>query len=85
MDVHTECLKHMRIGLLIPMCVVTVYIFITKPKDWFLMESYWGFNISLVSCFCSLMAVYSKWWQTAAVFTSELAWGFNLLIVPGYW
>ena len=85
MTVDSECLKHIRIGLLIPMVGLSVYIMITKPKDWFLMESYWGFNLSLISCFCSLMVHYSKWWQTAAVFSSELSWGFNIMIVPAYW
>ena len=62
MTVDSDCLKHIRIGLLIPMTAISIYIFVTKPKDWWLMESYWGFNISLVSCFCSLMVHYSKWW-----------------------
>lgn len=67
------------------MVALSIYIIITKPDDWFLMESYWGFNISLFSNFASLMAFYYSWWHSAAVFSSEIAWGFNVMIVPAYW
>lgn len=70
---------------MIPMTMLSVYIIITKPHDWFLMESYWGFNLSLLSNLCSLMAHYSKWWNSMALITSELAFAFNVVIVPAYW
>ena len=67
------------------MTMLSFYIFATKPHDWWLMESYWGFNLSLLSNYCSLLAAYSQVFGSLALITSEIAFAFNMVIVPAYW
>ena len=82
---NAQNVLYLRLGLLIPMTALSIYIIITKPDDWFLMESYWGFNISLLSNYCSVLAHFSNSWSSVGLVTSELAFAFNMVIVPAYW
>ena len=48
-------------------------------------ESEWGFILTTFSIFCTLMAHHSKWFHSAAVYTSEVSMGFNCIITPIFW
>ena len=79
------CLLMIRILLFVPMCAMLVYTLYTKPKDVAYFESYWTFTLTVISLFTSMMAHYSKWWHSLAVFTSELSMCFNICVVPVFW
>ena len=80
-----KCLAAIKIVLFLPMFSLALYILITKPKDFFLMESYWGFHVSWISLLFSVLSHWNQWFLSLSVLSSELAWGFNLFIVPFYW
>jgi hypothetical protein len=83
--ISSRCLIAIKLLLFLPMFTLAMIILITKPKDFFLMESYWGFHISWISLLLSVLSHKNKWFLSLSVHSSELAWGFNLFIVPFYW
>jgi hypothetical protein len=57
-------------------------------QDWkseIYYESEWGFLFSTVSILFSILAHYSKWFHSAALYTSEIAMGFNIIITIIFW
>ena len=48
-------------------------------------ESEWGFILSTVSMLTSILAHYSKWSHSIAMYTSELAMSFNIIITILFW
>ena len=74
-----------RVLLFVPMLVLLIYTFATKPKNVAYFESYWTFLITVLSLFLSMMAHFSKWFHSMAVFTSELSMCFNICVVPCFW
>lgn len=71
--------------LFVPMLAIFTINTMMNPWDSLYFESEWGFCLTLISLFTSLMAHYSNWFQSLAVHTSELAMGFNICIVPIFW
>lgn len=67
------------------MLTILVINTMMNPWDTLYFESEWGFALTVLSLFSSLMAHYSNWWHSVAVHTSELAMGFNICIVPIFW
>ena len=69
----------------IPMAFVAI---VNTYQDWHgsvYFESEWGFILTTISIFFTLMAHHSKWFHSAAVYTSELAMGFNIIITIIFW
>ena len=62
-----------------------IYTGINKPKDLAYFESYWTYIFTVISLFSSMMAHYSKWWHSFAVYSSELSMCFNICVVPVFW
>ena len=79
------CLLMIRILLFVPMFAMLVFMLYKKPKDVAYFESYWTFTLTVISLFTSMMAHYSKWWHSLAVFTSEVSMCFNICVVPVFW
>lgn len=69
----------------IPMAAIAI---LNTYGDWhgsIYYESEWGFILTTFSIFCTLMAHHSKWFHSAAVYTSEISMGFNIIITPIFW
>ena len=87
---HCKCcskrtLLVIRILLFVPMLSMLIYTLNYNPINVAQYESYWTFVITIISLFTSMMAHYSKWWHSLAVYTSELSMCFNICVVPVFW
>ena len=74
-----------RIFFLVPMMGMWTKIFIDNPMGPTYFETQWGYLFTCMSLFSSVMTIYSPWWQSIAVVTTELATCFNVCIMSITW
>ena len=76
-----------RIVFIIPMIWLAKTISYTKPKDFWLMASYWGFHLAWMSLVSQLIASFgtSRFWNKVATYTSELSLSMSVSICILYW
>lgn len=62
-------------------------ILYTKPKDFWLLASYWGFHLAWMSLAAQLIAGFgsSRFWSKFATYTSELSLSMSVSICILYW
>jgi len=80
-----RCLLVYRILFFLPCAFV---LFVNTYGDWrgtVYFESEWGFAFSTVSILFSILAHFTKWFHSAAMITSEIAMGFNIIITIIFW
>ena len=59
----------------------------TKPKDFWLMASYWGFHLGWISLASQIIASFgtSRFWNKVATYTTELSFSMSIFICLLYW
>ena len=80
-----RCLLIYRICFFIPCFLIAS---LNTYGDWrgsIYFESEWGFIMSTLSVLCSLLAHFTKYCQCAALLTSEISMGFNIVITIIFW
>jgi len=85
--IGVKCLMVFRIMFLIPMLWLAKTILYTKPKDFWLMGSYWGFHLAWMSLASQIIAGFgaSKFWSKSAQYTSTLSLSMSVSICILYW
>lgn len=85
--IGVKCLMVFRVMFLIPMLWLAKTILYTKPKDFWLMGSYWGFHIAWMSLASQIIAGFgvSKFWSKCAQYTSTLSLSMSVSICILYW
>ena len=62
-------------------------ILYTKPKDFWLLASYWGYHLAWMSLAAQIIASFgsSRFWTKFATYTTELTLGMSISISMLYW
>lgn len=76
-----------RLMFLIPMLWLAKIILYTKPLDFWLLASYWGYHLAWMSLTSQIIASFgsSKFWMKLGCYTTELSFGMSIAISLLYW